>query len=88
MADIAVYDPKELLVILFDHVANFLSVGSGWRFDSVQSLAISLCPTDDRSRVLHTNAQVSTQKVGPQYPKPQRRLLFYIVLSSAYSRSS
>ena len=42
--DIAVYDTKELLVILFDHVANFLSVGSGWRFDSVQSLAISLCP--------------------------------------------
>ena len=25
-------------------MANFLSVGSGWRFDSVQSLAISLCP--------------------------------------------
>ena len=44
MADIAVYDSKELLVILFNHVANFLSVGSGWRFDSVQSLAISLCP--------------------------------------------
>ena len=52
MADIAVYDPKERLVILlnhvanflFNHVANFLSVGSGWRFDSVQSLAISLCP--------------------------------------------
>ena len=44
MADIAVYDPKELLVILFDHVANFLSVGSAWRFDSVQSLAISVCP--------------------------------------------
>ena len=33
-----------ILVILFNHVANFLSVGSGWRFDSVQSLAISLCP--------------------------------------------
>ena len=44
MADIAVYDPKELLVILFNHVANFLSIGSGRRFDSVQSLAISLCP--------------------------------------------
>ena len=25
-------------------MANFLSVESGWRFDSVQSLAISLCP--------------------------------------------
>ena len=44
MADISTYDPKELLVILFDHVANFLSVGSEWRFDSVHSLAISLCP--------------------------------------------
>ena len=44
MADVSTYDPKELLVILFDHVANFLSVGIGWRFDSVQSLAISLCP--------------------------------------------
>ena len=44
MADVSTYDPKELLVILFDHVANFLSVGSGWRFDSVQSPAISLCP--------------------------------------------
>ena len=43
MADVTTYDPKELLVILFNHVANFLSVGSGWRFDSVQSLAISLC---------------------------------------------
>ena len=44
MADVSTYDPKELLVILFNHVANVLSVGSGWRFDSVQSLAISLCP--------------------------------------------
>ena len=42
MADVTAYDPKELLVILFNHVANFLSVGSGWQFDSVQSLAISL----------------------------------------------
>ena len=32
------------MVILFIHVANFLSVGIGWRFDSVQSLAISFCP--------------------------------------------
>ena len=44
MADVTAYDTKELLVILFNHVANFLSVESGWRFDSVQSLAISLCP--------------------------------------------
>ena len=44
MADVIAYDPKELLIILFIHVANFLSVGSGWRFDSVRSLAISLCP--------------------------------------------
>ena len=43
MADVTAYDPKELLVILFNHVTNFLSVGSGWQFDSVQSLAISLC---------------------------------------------
>ena len=43
MADVSAYDPKELLIILFNHVVNFLSVGSGWRFDSVQSLAISLC---------------------------------------------
>ena len=44
MADVYTYDPKELLVILFDHVGNFLSVRSGWRFDSVQSLAKILCP--------------------------------------------
>ena len=44
MADVETYDAKELIVILFNHVANFLSVGSRWRFDSVQSLAISLCP--------------------------------------------
>ena len=43
-ADVSAYDPKELLLILFINMANFLSVGSGWRFDSVQSLAISLCP--------------------------------------------
>ena len=44
MADVETYDAKQLLVILFNHVANFFSVGSGWRFDSVQNLAISLCP--------------------------------------------
>ena len=44
MADVTTYDHKELLVILFNHVSNFLSVGSGWRFDSVLSLSISLCP--------------------------------------------
>ena len=43
MADVMAYNPRELLVILFNHVANFLSVGSGWRFNSVQSLALSLC---------------------------------------------
>ena len=43
MADVSAYDQRELLVILFSLVANFLSVGSGWRFDLVQSLAISLC---------------------------------------------
>ena len=30
MTDVTTYDPKELFVILFNHVANFLSVGSGW----------------------------------------------------------
>ena len=44
MADVTAYDPKELLLILFNHVDNFLSLGSGWRFDSIQSLAISLFP--------------------------------------------
>ena len=44
MADVTAYDSKELLVILFNHVANLLSVGSDWQFNSVQSLAISLCP--------------------------------------------
>ena len=44
IADVSGNYPKELLVILFNHVANFLSVESGWRFDSVKSLAISLCP--------------------------------------------
>ena len=44
MADDSAYDPKELLVTLFNQVANFLSVGSSWRFDSIHSLTISLCP--------------------------------------------
>ena len=44
MADVSTHDHKELLVILFNHVANFVSVGRGWRFDSVLSLSISLCP--------------------------------------------
>ena len=43
MTDVSAYDQRELLVIFFNHVTNFLSVGSGWRFDSVQSLAINLC---------------------------------------------
>ena len=44
MADVSAYDPRELLVILFNHMTNFLSVESGWRFDSAQRLAISLYP--------------------------------------------
>ena len=28
MADVATYDPKEMLRILFDHVVNFLSIAS------------------------------------------------------------
>ena len=43
MADVTTYDHRELLIILFNHVASFISVGSGWRFDSVLSLSISLC---------------------------------------------
>ena len=44
MADVSTFDHKVLLVILFNHVANFLSVGSGWLLGSVLSLSISLCP--------------------------------------------
>ena len=44
MFDVSAYDQRERLVILFNHVANFLSIGRGWRFDSVQSLAICRCP--------------------------------------------
>ena len=58
MGDVSTYDPKELLVILFDHVANFLSVASGWRIKSSHK-SVSV-PTDYRSGVLHTN--VPTQK--------------------------
>ena len=36
MADVSAYDLKEVLVIFFNQVANFLSVESGWRFDSVK----------------------------------------------------
>ena len=43
-ADVSAYDPREVLLILFNQVDNFLSVGNGWRFHSVQSLAISLYP--------------------------------------------
>ena len=34
MAGVSAYDPSQLLLIL----ANFLSAGSGWRFDFMQSL--------------------------------------------------
>ena len=44
MAYVSTYDPKELLVILFNHVTNFLSLGCGRRLDSEQCLAISLRP--------------------------------------------
>ena len=44
MADVSTYDHKEFLIIFFNHVVNFLSVGSGWLFDSVQSRSISLLP--------------------------------------------
>ena len=87
MADVKTYDAKELLVILFNHVTNFFISGK-W-------VAFRLCaksrdkplplPIDDRSRVLHSNTQVSLQKKCPQYPKPQRRCLLPMVRSRAYS---
>ena len=43
IAEVSTYDPRELLVSLFNQVTNSLSVGSRWRFDSIHSLAISLC---------------------------------------------
>ena len=63
MADVSAYDPKKLLVILFNHMANFLSVGSAWRFDSVQisDQAVPI-PTDYLGGILHTNAQVLYSK--------------------------
>ena len=42
-ADVDSYDQRELFVILFNQVSNFLFVGSGWRIDSVPRLSISLC---------------------------------------------
>ena len=44
IADVDSYDPQDLLDTLFNLVAGFVSIGSGWQFDSVQSLAINLCP--------------------------------------------
>ena len=88
MADVTAYDPKELLVILFNHVANFLLVGSGWRFDSVQSLALSLYPFRPTIDAGLTYKRLSPYTVrGPQYPKPQIRFLFPLVHSRAYSQS-
>ena len=59
MVDVETNDARELLVILFNHVANFLSVGSGWRFDSVQSLAISLYPF---RRTMRASSFIQTSK--------------------------
>ena len=58
MADVTIYDPKELLVILFNHVANFLSVGSGFRLGADSGDKYLSLPTDSQCGVLHTNAQV------------------------------
>ena len=38
------YELQELLAALFNLVAGYVSIGSGWKFDSLQSLAINLCP--------------------------------------------
>ena len=88
MAEVTTYDPKELLVILFNHVANFLSVGSGWRFDSVQNLAIYLClfrPTIGAGPSYKRPSPYTVR--SPQYPKPQRRFLFPLVRSRTYSQN-
>ena len=44
IADVDSYEPQELLTELFNLVAGYVSIGSGWQFESVQSLAINLCP--------------------------------------------
>ena len=44
IADVDSYEPQELLSELFHLVAGYVSIGSGWQIDSVQSLAINLCP--------------------------------------------
>ena len=76
MADVSTYDPKELLVILFDHMANFVSVGSGSRFNSVRSLAISLCPFRptvgagsyiETSKFLHSKEVLNIQNLKGDY---------------------
>ena len=83
MADVTTYDPEELLVILFNHVANFLSVESGWRFDSVQSLAISLCPFRptigagsfiDTPKSLYSKGVLKIQNLNDEYC-----LLWYVL---------
>ena len=76
MADVTTYDHKELLVILFNRVAKFLSVGSGWRFDSVLSLSISLCPFRptigagsfiETPKFLHKEGVLNIQKKNDDY---------------------
>ena len=44
IADVDSYEPHELLDAIFNLVAGYVSIGSGWQFDSVQSLTINLYP--------------------------------------------
>ena len=44
IADVDSYELQDLLDTLFHLVAGYVSIGSGCQFDSVQSLAINLCP--------------------------------------------
>ena len=76
MADVSTYDHKELLVVLFNHVASFLSVGSGWRFDSVLSLSINMCPFRptigagsyiETPKSLHSKGIFNIQNKGDDY---------------------
>ena len=44
ISDVDSYEPQDLLDALFNLVAGYVSIGSGWQFESVQSLAINLYP--------------------------------------------
>ena len=88
MPDVMAYDPKELLVILFNYVANFVSVESGWRFDFVQTLAISLCPfrpTIGAGSLIGTPKSVYSK--GSSISKTSKTISVPMVHSRTYSQS-